>query len=88
MAKCAQYTMEELVPLFTQDAQRQVCLGLKTLHWVTQPDPIHPSFHLPLTETTVERLQFVQGKHQPNYNTNTNDKIQHVRFSHINGNAE
>ncbi len=31
MAKCAQYTMEALVPFFTQDAQRQVCFGLYAL---------------------------------------------------------
>ena len=30
IAKCAQYTMEALVPFFTQDAQRQVCFGLIT----------------------------------------------------------
>ena len=29
ITKCAQYTMEALVPFFTQDAQRQVCFGLK-----------------------------------------------------------
>ncbi len=28
IAKCAQYSMEALVPFFTQDAQHQVCFGL------------------------------------------------------------
>ncbi len=29
ITKCAQYTMEALVPFFMQDAQRQACFGLE-----------------------------------------------------------
>ena len=35
IAKCAQYTMEALVPFYTQDVQSQVCFGLQA-----NPEPL------------------------------------------------
>ena len=62
IAKCAQYTVEALVPFFTKVAQRQMCFGLKVYNWWRWLLLIFPNLIFPNFEQLVCRCVRPDGR--------------------------